>query len=344
LRSLATAVPRHKLTQRDVKAAARDWFAHFDGDLETMLEIFDNAGIETRYSCVPLEWFARPVAWSERNRLYVEHAVALLEAAAMRCLEEAGLAPRDVDVLVTVSTSGIATPSLDARLMERIPFRREVHRLPVFGLGCAGGVLGLSRAAAIARSAPGSKVLFLVVELCSLTYRTGDRSKSNFVATALFGDGAAAAVISCEPESKDPALAVWGEHTWPQTLEVMGWRVEDDGLGVLFSPTIPALIHAHFGAALDGFLANQDLTRRNLDGVLCHPGGTKVVAALEAVLDLAPGAMTDARAVLRDYGNTSAVSVMFLLERVLSRGLRGRHLVSALGPGFTAGFLILEAP
>jgi alkylresorcinol/alkylpyrone synthase len=337
-------VPRHKLTQREVKAAARDWFANFDGDLDAMVAIFDNAGIETRYSCVPLDWFARPVSWSERNRLYLEHGVALLEAAAKRCLAGAGLGPRDVDALVTVSTSGIATPSLDARLMERVPFRRDVHRLPVFGLGCAGGVLGLGRAAAMARSAPGTQVLFLVVELCGLTYRAGDKSKSNFVATALFGDGAAAALVTCGPESGDPALAAWGEHTWPDSLEVMGWRVEDDGLGVLFSPAIPAVIHARFGAALDGFLASQDLSRDDLDGVLCHPGGTKVVEALEAVLGLAPGAMADARAVLRDFGNTSAASVMFLLERVLSRGLHGRHLVSALGPGFTAGFLILEAP
>jgi alkylresorcinol/alkylpyrone synthase len=337
-------VPRHKVTQREVKAAARDWFANFDGDLDAMVGIFDNAGIETRYSCVPLDWFARPVAWSERNRLYLEHGVALLEAAAKRCLAGAGLEPRDVDALVTVSTSGIATPSLDARLMERVPFRRDVHRLPVFGLGCAGGVLGLGRAAAMARSAPGTQVLFLVVELCGLTYRAGDKSKSNFVATALFGDGAAAALVTCGPESGDPALAAWGEHTWPDSLEVMGWRVEDDGLGVLFSPAIPAVIHARFGAALDGFLASQDLSRDDLDGVLCHPGGTKVVEALEAVLGLAPGAMADARAVLRDFGNTSAASVMFLLERVLSRGLHGRHLVSALGPGFTAGFLILEAP
>jgi alkylresorcinol/alkylpyrone synthase len=337
-------VPRHKLTQREVKAAARDWFANFDGDLDAMVGIFDNAGIETRYSCVPLDWFARPVAWSERNRLYLEHGVALLEAAAKRCLAGAGLGPRDVDALVTVSTSGIATPSLDARLMERVPFRRDVHRLPVFGLGCAGGVLGLGRAAAMARSAPGTQVLFLVVELCGLTYRAGDKSKSNFVATALFGDGAAAAVVTCGPETGDPVLAAWGEHTWPDSLEVMGWRVEDDGLGVLFSPAIPAVIHARFGAALDGFLASQDLSRDDLDGVLCHPGGTKVVEALEAVLGLAPGAMADARAVLRDFGNTSAASVMFLLERVLSRGLHGRHLVSALGPGFTAGFLVLEAP
>jgi alkylresorcinol/alkylpyrone synthase len=344
LRSLATAVPGHKLTQHAVKAAARDWFANFDGDLDTMLGVFDNAGIETRYSCVPLDWFARPEAWSERNRLYVEHGLALLEDAATRCLEEAGLTPRDVDALVTVSTSGIATPSLDARLMEQVPFRRDVHRLPVFGLGCAGGVLGLGRAAALAKAAPGTNVLFLVVELCGLTYRAADKSKSNFVATALFGDGAAAAVISCGSEAEGPAVAAWGEHTWPNSLEVMGWRVEDDGLGVLFSPAIPALIHARFGAALDGFLAGLGLARGDIDGFLCHPGGTKVVEALEAVLGFAPGAMADARAVLRDYGNTSAASVMFLLERALGRGLHGRHLVSALGPGFTAGFLILEAP
>ena len=343
LLSLATAVPRHTLRQSEVMAAARDWFAGYGGDLDRLLGVFANAGIETRHSCVPLAWYAAPVGWAERNRLYLDCALDLLTDAARRALNRAGLVPGQVDAIVTVSTSGIATPSLDAHLIERLGVRSDVQRLPIFGLGCAGGVLGLARAAALAKAAPDSTVLFLVVELCGLTFRAGDMSKSNIVATALFGDGAAAAVVSCAGGASNPILAAWGEHTWPGSLEVMGWRVEDDGLGVLFSRDIPALILKHFGAALDGFLARQSLTRDDLDGFLCHPGGAKVVAALEQVLGLAPGGLADARAVLRDTGNTSAASIMFLLERVLARGLHGRHLVSALGPGFTAGFLILEA-
>jgi alkylresorcinol/alkylpyrone synthase len=227
--------------------------------------------------------------------------------------------------------------------MEELPFRRDVERLPIFGLGCAGGVLGLARAAAMARAAPGSLVLFLVVELCGLTFRNSDVSKSNIIATALFGDGAAAALVTCERGAAGPEIAGWGEYTWPGTLEVMGWRVEDDGFGVLFSRDIPAIVRARYGTAVDAFLARQGLTRKDLDGTLCHPGGAKVLDALEGVFGLAPGAMTHARAVLRDYGNMSGATVLFVLARGLQGGLRGRHLVSSLGPGFSAGFLLLEA-
>jgi alkylresorcinol/alkylpyrone synthase len=236
--------------------------------------------------------------------------------------------------------------------MAELPFRRDVQRLPIFGLGCAGGVLGLARAAAMARAAPGSMVLLLVVELCGLTFRNSDLGKSNIIATALFGDGAAAALITCDRDTArsqqlgsqpGPELAGWGEHTWPDSLDVMGWRVEEDGFGVQFSRAIPAIVRERYGAAVDEFLARQGLGRDDLDGTLCHPGGAKVLEALEAVFDLAPGAMTDARAVLRDYGNMSAATVLFVLARALERGLHGRHLVSSLGPGFTAGFLLLEA-
>jgi alkylresorcinol/alkylpyrone synthase len=343
LLATATAVPPHVLRQHEVAAAARHWFAGYAGDLERMLPVFLNAGIETRYSCVPLEWYAEPAGWRESNRLYIENAVDLLAEAAESCLADAGIDAAEVDAIVTVSTSGIATPGLDARLMARLAFRAEVQRLPVFGLGCAGGVLGLGRAAALATAAPASKILLLVVELCGLTFRAGDRSKSNIVAAALFGDGAAAALVSCDPDAAGPAITAWGEHTWPNSLEVMGWRVQDDGFGVLFSRDIPALIRTHFGAALDAFLARHGLARDDLDGYICHPGGAKVIAALEAALGLPPGAMAEARAVLRDFGNISAASVMFLLDRRLRQGLRGRHLVSALGPGFTAGFLTLDA-
>ncbi len=341
--SLATAVPPFVLRQDEVMAQARLLFQARGEEIERLLPVYDNAGIETRYSCVPLEWYHAPGGWKDKNALFVSHAVELLRRAAHDCLARAEVPAERVDAIVAVSTSGIATPSLEARLMEELPFRRDVERLPIFGLGCAGGVLGLARAAAMARAAPGSLVLFLVVELCGLTFRNSDVSKSNIIATALFGDGAAAALVTCERGAAGPEIAGWGEYTWPGTLEVMGWRVEEDGFGVLFSRDIPAIVRARYGTAVDGFLAHQGLTRKDLDGTLCHPGGAKVLDALEKVFGLAPGAMTHARTVLRDYGNMSGATVLFVLARALQDGLRGRHLVSSLGPGFSAGFLLLEA-
>ncbi len=351
LLALATALPRHRLAQAEVAGLARRLFENPDGspseELEYLLPIFENAGIGTRHSCVPLEWYLEPVGWKARNDLYLENALELIERAAVDGLERAGLGAQQVDAVVSVSTTGLATPSLEARLMDRLPFRPDVERLPVFGLGCAGGVLGLARAAALARASPGSRVLLLVVELCGLTFRAGDRSRANIVATALFGDGAAAALITAsDPEEpahpRQPRVTHWGEHRWPDSLEVMGWRVEDDGFGVLFSKDIPSLIRERYAGALDRFLTRHGLRLDDFDGYVCHPGGAKVIDALEAVLGVAPGAMTHARRVLRDHGNMSAPTVLFVLERVLAERPRGRFLVSSLGPGFSAGFAVLE--
>ncbi len=252
---------------------------------------------------------------------------------------------------MTVSTTGIATPSLDAQLMERLAVRRDAVRLPIFGLGCAGGVLGLARAAALAETMPGARVLFLVVELCALTFRKMDQSKSNIIAAALFGDGAAAALLGPRPAdgagpSAPPMIEASGEYTWPDSLDVMGWHVEDDGLGVLFSRDIPTLVRRQFRPVLDRFLAAQGLSLADLDGFACHPGGVKVIAALEDAFALPPGSLEIAREILTEYGNMSAVTVLFVLERLLRarrrRNRRGRVLMSALGPGFTAGFLTLS--
>ncbi|OHC82398.1 MAG: chalcone synthase [Rhodospirillales bacterium RIFCSPLOWO2_12_FULL_67_15] len=344
LLSLATAVPPYRLRQADVVAFARRLFAERPReDLERLLPVYANAGIETRYSCVPLEWYEQDHGWAEKNDLYVRHALDLSEQATRACLERAALGVEAIDAIVVASTSGIATPSLDARLAERLPLRRDVTRLPIFGLGCAGGVLGLARAAALAQAMPGAKVLFVVVELCGLTFRRRDQSKSNVIASALFGDGAAAALVSCAGEG--PRLAAWGEHTWPASLDIMGWRVEDDGLGVLFSRDIPTLVRDGFRPALDGFLARHGLALADIDHFLCHPGGAKVIAALEEAVGVQQGGLALARAVLKDFGNMSAATVLFVLDQALANGAgrRGRSLLSAVGPGFSAGFMILEA-
>ena len=347
LLALATAVPPHELAQAEVAAVAPRLFPDRGEELARLLPVYANAGIERRYSCLPLADYLAPGDWRGRNARYIDGALDLLEEAACRCLAEAGLGPGAVDALVTVSTTGLATPSLDARLMGRLAFRPDVERLPVFGLGCAGGVLGLGRAAALAAARPGARVLLLVVELCARTFRHGDQSNANIVASAIFGDGAAAALISAGAADHEdaPALVHWGEHTWPDSLEVMGWSVENDGLGVVFSRDIPTIVRRDLGAALDSYLARHGLERGDIDHYVSHPGGAKVVRALEEAFGLRRGTLVEAREVLRRYGNMSAASVLFVLEAVRrGRGLGGRQLLSALGPGFTAAFATLEGP
>ncbi len=340
LLSLSTAVPDHVLVQDDVKAWAAQ---HFDGrnkDIERLMPAFDNAGIKTRYSCLPLEWHKKGHHWRDKNQLYLENAVELLTRAATECLEKAGLGPESVDAVVAVSTSGFATPSLDALIMQRLGLRENVVRLPVFGLGCVGGVLGLAQAAEMARAEPGRRVLLLVVELCGLTFRSEDVSKSNVIATVLFGDGAAAALVATT--GNGPEISRPGQHTWPDSLDVMGWNIEDDGFGVLFSEDIPALVLREMPPVLDAYLNANDLILDDFDGFICHPGGAKVVTALEQVFKLETGCLQHTRQVLRDFGNMSAATVMFVLHRFIAEGRRGRYLMSALGPGFTAGFLTVE--
>ncbi len=344
LLAVASAVPPYPLDQNDVSERVKLLFGR-SPDLDRLLPVFLNTGIQKRYSCVPLEWYDRAHGWPERNRIYLGSALDLLEAATEQVLAVTGRHKDDIDSIVVVSTTGIATPSLDALLIERMGLRRTVQRLPIFGLGCAGGVLGLARSATQAAVAPGETVLFLVVELCALSFRRDDWSKSNIVATALFGDGAAAALLSTDGEG--PALVAAGEHTWPGSLDVMGWEVADDGLRAIFSRDIPNLVTTQLRDAASEFLARYGLGIEEIDCFVCHPGGAKVIAALEHAFGLGQGALVEARAVLRDYGNMSAATVMFVLERMLAKaratGARWeRALMNALGPGFTAGFLVID--
>lgn len=341
--SLATATPAYDLPQDVVTHHAGALFGRSHGGPERFATLFRNTAIEHRQISAPIDWFLAPHSFTERNDLFLKVAVDLLADAATKAIAAAGLQASDIDTLVTVCSTGIATPALDARLMQVMALRRDVQRLPIFGLGCAGGVLGLSRAAAMAKAQPQSHVLLLVVELCSLTFRQSDRSQSNLVATALFGDGAAAAVISCrDAYAHRPAIGPGGEHTWPDSLDVMGWDVADDGLKVVFSRDIPTLVRNDLRPVVDDFLARQTLTLADIDGFVCHPGGAKVIDALESVFDIAPGGLIHARQVLRDHGNMSAATVLFVLEAALAAGQTGRLLLTTLGPGFTAGTLLME--
>jgi alkylresorcinol/alkylpyrone synthase len=339
--AIATAVPPHRLDQDAVIERVKLMFGA-SPELERLLPVFANSGIRLRYSAVPIDWFESAHDWSDRNRIYLDTALDLLQAAAGRALDHAGIGLDEIGAILTVSTTGIATPSLDALLMERMGLPRTAQRLPIFGLGCAGGAIGLARAAAMAGTMPDKAVLFLVVELCTLQFRRDDFARSNIVATALFSDGAAAAVLRCG-DGIGPAIIAAGEHTWPHSLDIMGWEVAGDGLKAIFSRDIPRLITAELGPVVRGFLSRNGFAFGDIDRFVCHPGGPKVLDAFETVFGLRPGALVEARQILADYGNMSAASVMFVLDRILSCGGRwDQALMTALGPGFSAGFVMLH--
>lgn len=344
LASLVTATPAHRVPQALAKERAREVFASRMPFFPQLEQVFDNAAIDYRYSCLPVEWFLRPADFGEKSRLYVEHATALAEMAAERALTAASLAPSDIDAIVFVSSTGISTPSIEARLMNRMPFRADTMRLPIFGLGCAGGVLGLTRAAQFARSLPDLNVLLIVVELSSLAFRYDRITKSNMVACALFGDGAAGAVLTSGGAGEAGAITIGdgGEHLWPGTLGVMGWDIDAQGLDVIFQQSIPDIVARDFGPALDGFLEKRGLDRSAFNRTCCHPGGTKVVIELERVLGMAEGGLDAERRVLRGHGNMSAPTVLFVLDELIRSGESGRLLLTSLGPGFTSAFQFVD--
>ena len=341
LLSLATAVPQNLITQGEAKALGRRAFGGKAALFDRLASVFDNAGIAKRHLVAPADWYDQPHGWRDRSDVYLDSAERLFAEAASKAIDKAGLEPAQIDGVVTVSTTGIATPSLEARAGPRLGLRDDVRRVPVFGLGCAGGVGGLATAARLASSEPGSNWLMVAVETCSISIRLDSDEPAAIVATALFGDGAAAAVVRSGTHCL-ARISGAAEKLWPDTQRIMGWDIEDPGLAVVFDRAIPPFIEENLSPAVDEMLGSLGLARGDIDRFCCHPGGVKVIDAIETALDLPQGELNLEREVLHDYGNMSAPTVLFVLDRLIERGLPQRVLMTAFGPGFTCAGLVLE--
>lgn len=342
LAGVATAVPGHIIAQEQFLERTLQLAPEFG----SFRQLFANTGIVQRHAAVPLDWIMQEHGWVDRNDVFAEAAPRLVEEVARRLMQQSGTGAAEIDAVVVACTTGIAVPSLDAGLANRLGLRPDVERLPLFGLGCAGGVTGLARAASFARSRPGRNVLFVTVELCTINGRVRDRRMANFISAALFGDGAAGVLLrSLEPgESAGPRplLGATGEHMWPDSEAVMGWSIESDGFGVVISPEIPRFARDRLRSALDGFLAREGLRFGDLDGIVLHPGGRKVLEAAEAALGLPREAFRHSWQVLTDYGNMSSPTVLFVLAQTMRDRPSGRHILAAFGPGFTVSFALLD--
>jgi alkylresorcinol/alkylpyrone synthase len=342
--SAARALPPFEVTQEQAKDFARHHFGRRLKDVERLLPVFSSSRIASRRFCVPAEWFISPKSFQEKNDTYIKWALKLSEEAAVKCLDNAGLSPQEVDHIIFVSTTGLATPSIDARLINSLKMRSDITRVPVWGLGCVGGAAGLSMAARHIKAYPQSRVLLVAVELCGLTFQFDDFGKSNLVATALFGDGAAAVLLSSDGEG--PEIVDSQSTIWYDSLYVMGWNILNEGMQVVFAKAIPAIVAKHARANISRFIAQHNLTLENLKHFLIHPGGAKVVDAYREALGVNCNGLRMSEEILRENGNMSSVTVLYILERFLSEGAGGDGdygIISALGPGFSSETLLFRS-
>jgi alkylresorcinol/alkylpyrone synthase len=338
--SLATANPQFRLLQAEAAFRAKELYPH----LRKLWQLYDNTGIEFRYNCEPIEWYLRPHSWQERTDSFQRHALDLFEEVTLKATEAAGVALDAIDMIVTNTVTGLAIPSLDAMLLNRLKLAPTIERLPMFGLGCGAGVAGLARAARLAHAKDGAYVLFLTVDLCSLCLRVNDPSPAMFVSTALFGDGAAGLLLhnTRNGERAGPRIIASGEWCWRNTEHIMGWDIKDDGFGIVLSPELPSLMKQQLAPALQDFLDRNGLLLGDFNGFLFHPGGRKLLETMEEVLSLSRDQLRHSWEVLRRYGNMSSATALFVLEQAIKSGAHGPHLLAAFGPGFSAYFLAVE--
>lgn len=336
LLSIGTALPPHKITQDEVMAVLER--ARGKALPPRMDQILRNSGIAQRFLAMPADYYLGQRGWAERSRLYADASSTLFEAAAHQALSLACVPASDIGQIILVSTTGTMTPSLPSRMLEQMGFARSVRTLPLFGYGCAGGVIGLSIAADLCRASADQPVLLVCLELCSMAYDHQQMEKKDVIATALFADGCAAAVIGA---GQGPKLSAFAQHVWPDSIDMMGWDIGDTGFDLVLARDIPAFVARDFAPVADDFLRRQGLSKADLAEPACHPGGGRVVDALADYFGTELGAT---RQVLHDYGNMSSPTVLFVLKALLEVGpLAGPTLLTSLGPGFT-GALGLVTP
>lgn len=345
--SIATAVPQYRITQEDAKEFARINFSESSFNLSRLLPIFENTGIKQRFFSCPPDWFGKIHSLEEKNEIYVNNSTELSAKAAVEAMKIAGVTSEDIDYILYINTTGIATPSIDARLINKLGFRSDVHRSPVWGLGCAGGVSGVSQAYHYLLGHPDERVLLVACELCGLTFIADDKSKSNLVATSLFGEGAAAVILSGDNiESSGLNIVGTKSRFFPDSLDVMGWNIVNQGMQVVFAQRIPEIVEKNAYDDISNFLSEYNLTTKDIKSWIVHPGGAKVIKAYKKALKLNEDDFMLSRMVLEEYGNMSSVTVLFVLDKYIRQnGLNGNgySLMSALGPGFSSESVLLTS-
>ncbi|MBB5172570.1 type III polyketide synthase [Texcoconibacillus texcoconensis] len=355
--SVAKQCPPYHMTQKETEEIIRDIFYESFPDMDRLLRVFGNGGIQSRQFAVPKQWFTQEHSFKDRNDLYIKEATNLATEAVKSCLsnEQFLKVPtdyEDIDAIIFISSSGIATPTIEARMMNRLPFSTQTKRIPIWGLGCAGGAAGISRAYEYCLAYPDAKVLVVSVELSSLSFQRHDDRKSNFVGTSLFSDGVACALVIGDEVKMTEDL---NQRSLPFILgtrsvlmrnaeDVMGWDIQNDGFHVIFSRDIPSIIRDWLKPNVEAFLHEYGIDIGDISRLVAHPGGKKVLKAYEDALGYDESMTANAREVLAQHGNMSSPTVLYVLQKtMLGAPNHGEYgLMMALGPGFSAECVLLE--
>ncbi len=348
---VAGVMPEHRYPQETITSAFKTFW---DGKLrspERLDQFHQRVGVDHRHLAFPMERYPQFSSFGETNAAWIEVAEEIGAKALDAALERAGLQRQDLNALFVVSVTGIASPSLDAKLINRLGLRRDIKRTPIFGIGCAGGAIGLTRAADYVRAYPDQHAALLAVELCSLTIQRDDLSPANLIAIGLFADGAAAAIVSGAQTAdrqegpRSPKIISSSSVFYPGSEDIMGWDISEKGLKIVLSPRLPDLIKKNLGGDVDAFLAQHRLTRQDIGTWVMHPGGPKVLNAIQDTLGLPDNALEKSWDTLRRFGNLSSASVLLVLEETLGNakpepGTYG--VLLAMGPGFCAEMILLQ--
>ena len=344
--SVASAFPKHYYSQDVLTAELKKFWNGKLHNPKLLDRVHSHAGVDGRYLALPAEAYEHLTSFGQANNAWIECAQELGEAAICRALQIAGLDRRDLHALFAVSVTGIASPSLDARLINRMGLNTNLKRIPIFGLGCVAGAAGIARAADYVRAFPGQAACLLSVELCSLTLLKEDVSTANLISSGIFGDGAAAVIVTgAERDAPGPQILDTRSVFYPETESVMGWDISEKGFQIVLSPDVPLMAEHNLGRDVDAFLQEHGLARRDIGAWVLHPGGPKVLEATAKSLGLSRCDLEISWESLRKVGNLSSASVLLVLEQFMTikRPQPGTYgLLAAMGPGFCSELVLLR--
>ena len=355
--SIAEAIPPFEIKQAQVSEFANELFSESFKDIDRLLRAFQNGQIEKRHFVKNIDWFKEEHSFGDKNNAYIDAAVTLGMEAIEKCLTNPLFLKRnipyeEIDAIFFISSTGISTPSIEARIMNQLPFNMHAKRIPIWGLGCAGGASGLSRANEYCLAFPAAKVIVLSVELCSLTFQRNDLSKSNLIGTSLFADGIACVLVCGDAVPIDdirrcaasPSITATQSTLMPDSLDIMGWALKERGLYVIFSRDIPHIIEDWLKPNVSDFLEQNKIELNQVNHFIAHPGGKKVLDAYIKSLGLPPDMIEVSNEVLKQYGNMSSATIFYVLKRFMAQDIHKGELglCTALGPGFSSELLILR--
>ena len=346
--SAGSAFPPFYYRQQQICEALKRHWGNKLPSVEALSRLLSRVGVSGRHLSLPIEQYDGLDSWGKSNDVWIRTAEELGQQALCRALTRAGLGAQDIDAIYFVSVTGIASPSIDARLVNRMGLRPDIKRIPIFGLGCVAGAAGIARAADYVRAFPDHVAALVSVELCSLTWQRNDVSVANLISSGLFGDGAGSVLVcgAKHPAASGPGPCVLDTRSsfYPDTQEVMGWDISEEGFRIVLSPDVPSVVYENLGTDVDGFLASNGLQRNDIQHWVMHTGGPKVLEATSAALELPDDALDASWACLDRVGNLSSASVLLVLESFLQRkptpGSYG--LLAAMGPGFCSELVLLQ--